>query len=300
MEIQHLQYFQTVARLGHITKAAEQLNISQPALSKSISLLERKLGVSLFDRNGHRIQLNYIGKTFLKRVDAILYQLDFAEKEVKDIAGEALSPVKLNVCAASNLLPDLLGSFRKIHPAISFHLSQDEHTKPDSDFDLGITATVFPSKAPNHILLLHEEIFIGVAGSHPLASRSDIYFHEAADEDFINLRQGDTFRDITDIYCTYANFSPRIAYECSYPITCLELIRGGHGLGFISGKSLKLPSDDSVKLLRIKDFKCERYLEMYWPPHKYISTSTRIFIEFVQDYFKEKFPDEGTQKTGSF
>lgn len=292
MEIQHLQYFQTVARLQHITKAAEQLNISQPALSKSIALLERKLGVSLFDRNGHRIELNYYGKTFLKRVDTILQQLDYAEKEVKDIAGDSLSPVNLNVCAASNLLPELLGSFRKIHPDISFHLSQDEKTGPGSNFDLGITANVFPSKAPNHVLLLQEEIFIGVAKSHPLASRDAIYFHETADEDFINLRQGDTFRDITDIYCTYANFTPRIVFECSYPITCLELLRGGHGLGFVSGRSLELPKDNSVKLLRIKDFKCERYLEMYWSPHKYLSSSSRVFIDFVQEYFRAKFPKE--------
>lgn len=287
MELQHLKYFQVTARLQHMTRASEQLKISQPALSKSISLLENELGVNLFDRNGHRIQLNYYGETFLKRADAILNLVEISEKELKEMSGNEITPVKLSVFATSNLLPDILGKFRKIHPHISFRLVQE--MQPEDDFDLRVTSTLFPPKAPNHKLLLYEEIFLGVASSHPLAKYDSVYLKDVADEDFITLRKGENFREITDTFCTYASFSPRIIFECTSPMTSLELIRGGHGIGFTSEKSAAVSNYDSIKLLHIKDLKCGRYLEVYWPADKYVSKSARLFCDFLQTYFAERF-----------
>ncbi len=66
MEIQQLEYFKTVAEMQHMTQAAEKLNISQPALSKSISNIEQEIGVPLFDRQGRSINLNRYGKLFGK------------------------------------------------------------------------------------------------------------------------------------------------------------------------------------------------------------------------------------------
>ncbi len=71
MELLQLKYFQTVARLEHMTKAAEELHIAQPSLSKTIARLEKDLGVPLFDRQGRQITLNSFGKVFLKRVERI-------------------------------------------------------------------------------------------------------------------------------------------------------------------------------------------------------------------------------------
>lgn len=64
MELLQLKYFQTVARLEHMTKAAEELHIAQPSLSKTIARLEKDLGVPLFDRQGRQITLNSFGKYF--------------------------------------------------------------------------------------------------------------------------------------------------------------------------------------------------------------------------------------------
>lgn len=67
MELLQLKYFCTVARLEHMTKAAEELRIAQPALSRKIARLEESVGVPLFDRHGRRIRLNAYGKAFLSR-----------------------------------------------------------------------------------------------------------------------------------------------------------------------------------------------------------------------------------------
>lgn len=72
MELLPLQYFQTVARLEHMTKAAEELRIAQLALSKTIARLEEDLGVPLFDRQNRHIRLNAFGKAFLQKVETAL------------------------------------------------------------------------------------------------------------------------------------------------------------------------------------------------------------------------------------
>lgn len=82
MDLQQLMYFKTVATLGKISDAAESLFISAPALSTSISRLEKELGVRLFDRSGNRITLNTQGKIFLKHTNQILSNLESAKLEL--------------------------------------------------------------------------------------------------------------------------------------------------------------------------------------------------------------------------
>jgi len=80
MELQQLKYFKTVAQIGKISEAAEALFISAPALSTSISRLEKELGMNLFDRSSNRIVLNAQGQIFLKYVNQVFASLDSAKQ----------------------------------------------------------------------------------------------------------------------------------------------------------------------------------------------------------------------------
>ncbi|MBT2673194.1 LysR family transcriptional regulator [Streptomyces sp. ISL-14] len=84
MDWHQINYFQKVASVQHITRAAEQLSISQPALSRSISKLEDELGVQLFDRKGRNIYLNRYGKMFLNRVEQSIKQIEIGKQEIWD------------------------------------------------------------------------------------------------------------------------------------------------------------------------------------------------------------------------
>lgn len=81
MELNQLRYFQIVAKYEQMTRAAEELHISQSSLSKTISMLEKDVGAKLFDRMGNHIVLNSVGKAFLNRVDRLLLELEDAVKE---------------------------------------------------------------------------------------------------------------------------------------------------------------------------------------------------------------------------
>ena len=85
MEWQRLEYFQTLARVQHMTQAAEMLSISQPALSRSIAGLERDIGIPLFDRQGRSIILNRYGIMFLERVNRILKEMNDGLNEIQQL-----------------------------------------------------------------------------------------------------------------------------------------------------------------------------------------------------------------------
>ena len=84
MDISQLKYFEVCANLENITKAADKLNIVQPALSQSIRKLEVELGVNLFDRIGRSIRLNDNGRILLKYTGQILALMESAKGELQD------------------------------------------------------------------------------------------------------------------------------------------------------------------------------------------------------------------------
>ena len=214
MDLLHLKYFQTVARMEHITKASHKLNIAQPALSKTISSLEKELGVQLFDRKGRYIVLNEYGRLFLKRVDSILDLVESSKKELQDTSLENSGEVKILSPAAANVLPSLLSNFRKLYPNITFNVS---HTLPSSykksDFDLYISSSFTKLNSENSITLTCEEILLGVSINHPLSLKDEVYLSEVSDENFIVITKGENYREVIDILCESANFKPKIALD---------------------------------------------------------------------------------------
>ena len=112
MELLHLKYFQAAAKFEHMTRAAAALNISQPALSKTIARLEDDLGAPLFHRKGKQIYLNEFGKVFLERVNRIFLEINEGILQVNDMN----SPEKGVISVAMTLphiTPKFLGDFKR-------------------------------------------------------------------------------------------------------------------------------------------------------------------------------------------
>lgn len=104
MEWDQINYFQTVANVQHITKAAKLLSISQPALSRSIARLEDELGVQLFDRKGRNIYLNRYGKMFLHRVEQSIKQIELGKQEIRDEIHPDNGTISLSFCHRPELV----------------------------------------------------------------------------------------------------------------------------------------------------------------------------------------------------
>jgi DNA-binding transcriptional LysR family regulator len=123
MDLLQLRYFQAVARHQHVSRAAAELRVAQPSLSRALARLEADLGVPLFDRHGRRLVLNRFGAAFLARVDSALEELDQGRRELDDLGGLAHGSVAV-AAESLLLLTDLLAGFLTARPGVSFQLFQ--------------------------------------------------------------------------------------------------------------------------------------------------------------------------------
>ncbi|MFB9328167.1 LysR substrate-binding domain-containing protein [Paenibacillus aurantiacus] len=286
MELLQLKYFQTAARLQHMTKAAQSLHISQPALSKMIAALEAELGAKLFERTNKSIRLSEHGKLFLHHVDIALQSLEDGKLQLQDAVGASSSFITLDVRVSSHLLPDLLAEFRKEYPQAQFHLLQHaallKEGMPQSDLCLSDGAAP-PSESS--VSLLEEDIVVAVPAGHPLASREQVSLKELKQESFITLPPGKSLRETTDAFCRLAGFTPRIRFESDDPATVRGLIRAGQGVAFLPAITWGGSTGPGVVQLKLAESYCKRSISLSWPSERYMTQTTAKFRDFTIRYF---------------
>ena len=119
MELTQLKYFQAMAKCHHFTQAAEEMAVSQSALSRSIQKLEQELGVTLFERHGRMSELTEAGQKFLFHVDRVIRELALAEQEIElDNGGAGVVHLSFLHSLGDTFLPLILRQFHERYPAI--------------------------------------------------------------------------------------------------------------------------------------------------------------------------------------
>lgn len=287
MDLHALSQFKKIAELQHITRAAEELHVAQPSLSRTIARLEQELGVPLFERSGKNIILNDYGKIVLKHTDRIFQEIKDIERELEEASDEKSQTVSLSLYSASKLLPGLVMAFKKAHPAVRLQIIQENlHKDPSKECDLTLYSSMQPSDSEYSVTLFAEDIFLALPESNPLAHRSSLQLSEVAHEEFICLQRGKSLRTITDTYCRIAGFEPSVVLESDSPETVRELIRAGIGISFIPSITWQGMETENLVLIPIESPQCKRYINLSWRSRGYFSPAAGLFRDFVQEYFK--------------
>lgn len=294
MELQQLKYFQTVARLEHMTLAAKELYVAQPSLSRSIARLEEEVGAPLFDRQGRNIRLNPLGRAFLQHVERAFSELEEGQQEVADMAGIAKGLVRLAVLytVSAQLVPELIKEFHQKYPSIHFHLFQNAsqtmvNQLEQDDIDICITSPHPVQPDIEWTPLMTEEIFLVVPADHRLAGRNGIHLHEVSEENFVSLKQGYGLREMTDRLCQQAGFKPRPTFEVDELTIVHGLVAAGLGVAFIPALALHNHTELSNVPLHITDIQCQRTIGLAWIKEHYLTAATRIFCDFTVEYFAQ-------------
>jgi len=139
MNFKHLRAFVTIADAGGFARAANRLNISQPALSRQIRALEIDLSVRLFDRIGRRVQLTSEGEDLLRRSRRLLAEADSLGERARMLkAGETgILRVGATPQVIENLLAQFLTGYRRRHPGVEIHLVEDGGVRLNSRLERG-------------------------------------------------------------------------------------------------------------------------------------------------------------------
>ncbi|AFQ59925.1 LysR family transcriptional regulator [Bacillus subtilis subsp. subtilis] len=292
MEWEQLEYFQTLARMQHVTKAAKSLSITQPALSRSIARLENHLGVPLFDRQGRSISLNQYGHIFLRRVQAMMKEYTEGKEEIQALLKPDQGVVSLGFLhtLGTTLVPDLIGSFQQEYPNISFQLKQNhsywllERLK-SGDLDLCLLASIKPENPIQWIKLWSEELFVFVPNDHPLASRESITLNEIAGERFILLKKGYALRMTVDELFEKANIQPNIMFEGEEATTAAGFVAAGLGISILP--DLKGLDQSKITKIRVSWPECQRVIGIAWIKGRFLSPVAETFKQYVISHFSE-------------
>lgn len=286
-----LSYFQKIAELQHMTRAAAALHVAQPSLSRTIKSLEEELDVPLFDHRGRNIVLTKYGEILLAHVNLIMKEMEAAKKELKEAEEAAHKTVKLSLYAASKLVPSFLMEFRKRHPDIRLEILlqglQTEHHVGYKGCDLTLCSNIHPLDDGHSVTLFKEEIMLAVPDTDPHANMPSVNLSDFSESSFICLHTGQSLRTVTDYYCREAGFMPKVALESDSPETVQEFIRTGLGISFVPQITWGGVGGENVVLVPIASPRCYRYISLTWDKNRELPAPAAELKKFIIDHFAD-------------
>ena len=296
MDYNKLYYFYVVAGQEHVTKAAEQLHIAQPSVTKSIKQLEDELGVKLFERTGRNIRLTFYGRYLKNKLDGLFMPLDAVAKELEVIKKEKSQIIRLNVLSASSVVTDAVIEYKKKNSTAIFQFMQQE-TKEECDISISTNDPAGAAASKLHDrCIIEERIYLAVPQRSRYAESESIDLSEVRDEGFITLASSRSFRAVCDAFCLRAGFQPKITFESDSPETVKNIIRSNAGVAFWPEFSWGAVADSTgMKLLPIRSPVCSRELIAELHQNEFMSEAAGGFFSFLVDYLRERQQTQGVK-----
>jgi DNA-binding transcriptional LysR family regulator len=265
-----LVVFRTVADQQSFRKAAEELYLTQPAVSLQIKALEEDLGAQLFDRSGSQVRLTAVGKVLLKHSRRAREILVRAEHEIAARSGEQAGQLTLGASTtiAQYVLPRLLGEFREKHPRVYPRLvsGNTEHivnALQEQKIALGFIEGPPRTRDVSTQPFLQDELVLIVPAAHEWAEQAVVNCYEIASVPLLMRERGSGTRQIVEMALERHGIKKRalnIVMELDSTEAIKSAVEAGLGVGFVSrwaiAKDLRLGR--SFKIVEIKGLRMRR------------------------------------------
>ncbi|MEM6613318.1 MAG: LysR family transcriptional regulator [Cyanobacteria bacterium P01_C01_bin.72] len=242
MELRQLRYFVTLAQELHFGRAAERLNITQPALSKQIRVLETKIEVQLLIRTKRTVKLTSAGEIFLLQAQQLLQKAEEAISIAKRATLGEIGKLTIGFTATAtySVLPELIGRFRLRYPQVEveiLELSTEAQIKAlnQDEIDLGFLHPPVDSRGLELYPIFSEEFVVVLPPQHLLLRRQRLSLEDLAQESFIihPRLEGPFLYDEFLKLCRQAGFQPKIVKEVGSHQTRICFVATGMGVTFI-------------------------------------------------------------------
>jgi DNA-binding transcriptional LysR family regulator len=285
-----LEYFRAVARELHFTRAAESLRIAQPALSQHIRKLERQLGLVLFERDRHRVEITPAGAALLEHAERILSDLAAVDEEMGGWAGGVRGRIRLGTARGiAAPLARVLAAFCAAYPAVDVELREETTGEMVDDVRAGrldaATLAALPrsgTEALNWHSLGSEPLVLAASSDGWLAKRHRIQIGALDKIDLVLYGPGSAVREIIVTALAAAGVTPRVRFETREYSTARILASAGLGVAILPESIAREPGH-VVRIVRLEP-------ELRWMPSLAWSAGRRpapalaAFIEFVVEH----------------
>jgi DNA-binding transcriptional LysR family regulator len=255
VELTTLRQFIAIARARHMTRAARQLGITQPALSAMVRKLEIEVGADLLTRSGRGIDLTEAGRVFLVHAEDAVRRAEAAVTAVREVMGLERGSIRIGggATATSYLLPRVVSAVRKGHPGLRFYVREAGSSAvaaavSSGELDVGIVT--LPLKGPEtddllRIPLVEDELRlirpVERGGKTRRSTRTAGMFTwaEIATEPIVAFEAGTAVRELLDRAAAAAGVSLNVVMELRSIESIKQMVAAGIGVGFVSRFALK-------------------------------------------------------------
>ena len=286
MELHQLRYFVAVAEERHFTKAAQDLHVAQPSVSRAIRVLEEELGAPLFHRMKGNVALTSAGEVLLPWARRVLVDVDGAAGEVRELADLRRGRLAVGATPSltTTLLPPALARFHQSFPGIALVLHEAGSRDLVRELEQGaldIALVILPVR--HDVLettpLLREELVVAVAPQSPFAARKTVPIAELKGVPLVMFRDGYDLRAATLAACRRAGFEPVFALEGGEMDGVLRLAAAGVGVAVVP--SLVIDPAGPLRAVRLAE-PLTRTIGFANRRDRRLSRAGREFVETVR------------------
>ncbi|OKI02403.1 LysR family transcriptional regulator [Streptomyces sp. CB02923] len=243
LDLNKLEHLVAVAEEGSLTRAAARLHLSQQALSASIRVLEREVGVPLLERGSAGVTVLPAGAALLEDAHVLNGMARSALRRARRIGRGETETLRIGYTPAvtGDELVTLLAPVTDAHPGIVPEAHQRYPSELTAallagDLDIGLCRAITPAHGLTRATLGHQRLHIAVASDHPLATRTTVTLPELADEPFLvwGVPGHSDYTDLLIDHCRQAGFEPRVERTDRQGTPPVTAVIGTHHIAFVT------------------------------------------------------------------
>lgn len=302
MNLQQMINLTIIEQEGNISKAAERLFVTQPALSRQLKSIEKELGFCIFDRGTVPLSLTQAGYQYMNFVRKMVYEHTQVQKRISDIKN--LQSGRLNIGITSNIglyfFPHILSGFTQRYPDVHINITEFqsiteiESLLASGDLDLGCLTIQSQSPQINFEPLLKVETLLALPCSlYSVSDKTDacIDIHKLQATSFILMKKPFALRRIADHFFDSLHIDPPVILETSSTHSAYHLAAKNVGATFIYDFSAALMNLAQPPILRpLFPEPLFHWLGFTYNKDKYIDHTMKAFIDHVKKCIKEDKP----------
>lgn len=301
MELKQIEYFLQLAQMQHVSQAADFLNISQPTLSKSLSNLEKDLGVPLFDRVGNRLRLNASGQRFYEKAKQAMQILNTASLAAKRSVYDISGSISIICLTFAPILLKCIKEYMELNPFVNIQLLQYNHVlnrTADADYDFILSAAEDSAENSDNNQfwvnqpLFSEDLFFVIGPKHPQFSllkedEDSIDLAQFADSNFVTMQLDNNFVDFSYKICQSAGFFLKSFFQTDDFLIKMNMIREGMGVSFLPESCLDNAAllCPGLRAFRETTLNSRRTVIMTRKKKSLLNEASLDFWDFLMDYY---------------
>lgn len=291
LNFHQLKILLAVADCGSFSRAAEELFISQPAVSVQVKQLERALGVELLDRSGGKLRLTDDGQIvceYARRIFALADEMQSALCEIDGLMSGRLT-IGASTTVGEYLLPRLMGRFKERHPGITLGL-EIANTQAviarilDRRLHLGLVGDAVRSESLEVLPYRSDEIVVIASLEHRLARQSRVSVAEIANEGFIVREAGSATRRVAEATLKRLGIEMKVVMELGSNEAVKQAVAANLGIGMISRYAIDAElAARRLRTLDVEGCRCQRQLSIVYLRGKRLTRAEQAFLEMIRE-----------------